>query len=93
MIYQGWLLIYLYTFEGVNFGSMTRCKVKALTEEDIVNGTYTITDIVLPLPGYDVTYPSNSVNNWYSEMLSNDGLDKDNMHHQIKEYSLSGAYR
>ena len=86
-------LIQLFTFEGISLDNMTRCKVKPITEEDIVNGTYTITDVVLPLPGYDITYPANVINDWYCEMLTKDGIDKDNMRHQIKDYSLSGAYR
>ena len=72
---------------------MTRCKVKAITEDDIIDRTYDMTDIVMPLPGYDVTYPSYAASDWYSEMLSEDGFCKENMHHEIKEYSLSGAYR
>lgn len=51
------------------------------------------TDIVMPLPGYDVTYPVYSTKDWYSELLSLDGFSQDSMHHEIKEFSLPGAYR
>ncbi|XP_068170213.1 pseudouridylate synthase 7 homolog [Antennarius striatus] len=52
-----------------------------------------IHDIVMPLPGFDVIYPSHHVGNGYRELLSADGLDIDNMRHKVKDYSLAGAYR
>lgn len=55
--------------------------------------THSIHDIVMPLPGFDVIYPSHHVGGGYREMLSADGLDIDNMRHKIKDYSLAGAYR
>uniref|UniRef100_A0A8C6WE08 Pseudouridylate synthase 7 homolog n=1 Tax=Neogobius melanostomus TaxID=47308 RepID=A0A8C6WE08_9GOBI len=55
--------------------------------------THSIHDIVMPLPGFDVIYPSHHVGSGYREMLSADGLDIDNMRHKIKDYSLAGAYR
>lgn len=67
--------------------------VKALTEEDIQSGCYSIHDVVLPLPGYDVEYPKHSAKDWYENLLSADGLDINNMRHKVKDYSLSGAYR
>ncbi|KAM8861797.1 pseudouridylate synthase 7 homolog isoform 1-T2 [Synchiropus picturatus] len=54
---------------------------------------HTIHDIVMPLPGYDVIYPTHHVGKGYRELLSADGLDIDNMRHKVKDYSLSGAYR
>lgn len=48
-------------------------KVKVLTIDDLPN--YTIYDIVLPLPGFDVTYPDNVQREWYRELLEKDGLD------------------
>uniref|UniRef100_A0A3Q3VJM3 Pseudouridylate synthase 7 homolog n=1 Tax=Mola mola TaxID=94237 RepID=A0A3Q3VJM3_MOLML len=52
--------------------------------------SHSIHDIVMPLPGYDVIYPSH---HGYGELLSADGLDIDNMRHKVKDYSLAGAYR
>uniref|UniRef100_A0A673BVR8 Pseudouridylate synthase 7 homolog n=1 Tax=Sphaeramia orbicularis TaxID=375764 RepID=A0A673BVR8_9TELE len=59
-----------------------------LSAEEAEN--HSIHDIVMPLPGYDVIYPSH---HGYREMLSADGLDIDNMRHKVKDYSLAGAYR
>eukprot|EP00795_Rhopilema_esculentum_P017264 gene17264-8827_t len=78
---------------GLQTESMTRCQVKMLTEADLASMAYKITDIVIPLPGYDVTYPGFGAKEWYSELLALDGLSLEDMRHQIKEYSLSGAYR
>uniref|UniRef100_A0A665TYV7 TRUD domain-containing protein n=1 Tax=Echeneis naucrates TaxID=173247 RepID=A0A665TYV7_ECHNA len=54
---------------------------------------HTIHDIVMPLPGFDVIYPTHHVGKGYRELLSADGLDIDNMRHKVKDYSLAGAYR
>jgi len=64
-----------------------------LTENDILLKTFTIYDIVLPLPGYDVIYPSNKIGKYYQEVLSSDGIDIHNMKNKIKDLSLSGTYR
>ena len=64
-----------------------------LTEEHIKSRQYTIRDVVLPLPGYDVVYPENDVKDRYRRIMADDGLDIDNMRRKIKDYSLSGAYR
>ncbi|XP_028412402.1 pseudouridylate synthase 7 homolog [Dendronephthya gigantea] len=65
--------------------------VKFVTSEDI--NLYTIHDVIMPLPGYDVIYPDHSVKACYEELLSHDNLDIKNMRHKVKDYSLSGAYR
>lgn len=62
-----------------------------LTAEEAENCS--IHDIVMPLPGYDVIYPSHHVGKGYRELLSADSLDIDNMRHKVKDYSLAGAYR
>lgn len=48
-----------------------RQQVKALTESELSN--YTIYDIVLPLPGYDVVYPEN-LKEEYKEEVEKYGL-------------------
>ncbi|XP_074532830.1 pseudouridylate synthase 7 homolog isoform X2 [Halichoeres trimaculatus] len=55
--------------------------------------SHSIHDIVMPLPGFDVIYPTHHVGKGYREMLSADNLDIDNMRHKVKDYSLAGAYR
>lgn len=48
--------------------------VKALTEEDLAN--YTLADVVMPQPGWRVTYPSYA-KTWFDEFLAKDGLTSD----------------
>ncbi|XP_016309204.1 pseudouridylate synthase 7 homolog [Sinocyclocheilus anshuiensis] len=47
----------------------------------------------MPLPGFDVIYPTHSVGGGYRDMLSADDLDIDSMRHKVRDYSLAGAYR
>ncbi|XP_039917035.1 pseudouridylate synthase 7 homolog isoform X3 [Hirundo rustica] len=62
-----------------------------IEEDDVDN--YTIHDVVMPLPGFDVIYPKHKIGEAYKEMLVADNLDINNMRHKIRDYSLSGAYR
>lgn len=67
---------------------------KTLTEEDIKSKKYTIYDVVLPTPGYDVVYPNNEkLKNCYVELMKKDGLDPFNMSRRVREFSLAGSYR
>lgn len=68
--------------------------VRALTAEDVASGTYSINDIVLPTPGYDVTYPDREeLREAYIDTMSRDGLDPFNMRRVVREISLFGHYR
>ena len=71
----------------------SRTPVTVLTEEHINSGQYTIHDVVLPLPGYDVVYPENDMKDNYRQIMADDGLDISNMRRKVKDYALSGAYR
>ncbi|KAK3942405.1 tRNA pseudouridine synthase D [Diplogelasinospora grovesii] len=79
-------------FEEENFYAQAR----ALTAEDVASGKYTIFDVVLPTPGYDVMYPRNDIGEYYVEFMKkeeNGGLDPYDMRRRQKEFSLSGNYR
>ncbi|XP_077981805.1 pseudouridylate synthase 7 homolog [Glandiceps talaboti] len=79
-------------------GDLLQCKdskksadIVEVTEDNI--DKCSIYDVVLPMPGYDSIYPKNQVGVWYKEILSEDGLDINNMKHSVKDYSLVGSYR
>ena len=57
-------------------------KVIAIDSETINN--YTIYDVLLPLPGYGITYPANEVAGWYTELLEADGLGDKGLKHTVK---------
>lgn len=73
--------------------SIFKRKVKPLTEEDIKSGSYDIYDVVLPLPGHDITYPKNIVGTWYEETLEKYDLSSEKLKHNVKLFAMAGAYR
>ncbi|CAH1986061.1 unnamed protein product [Acanthoscelides obtectus] len=76
--------------EDISNGSTSKIEVKALTQEDLEN--YTLYDIVLPTPGYDVVYPEN-LKQYYKEALEEYGLVLEMPKQKVKTYTLSGNYR
>ncbi|KAJ9605966.1 multisubstrate pseudouridine synthase 7 [Cladophialophora chaetospira] len=71
-------------------------RARALTAEEAASGMYTIFDIVLPLPGFDVLYPANASGEWYKTFMTSEaggGLDPYDMRRKQKDFSLSGSYR
>ncbi|KAF9317316.1 multisubstrate pseudouridine synthase 7 [Podila horticola] len=72
--------------KGPNF-----IRAKALTAEDV--DQYTIYDVVLPVPGFDIIYPTHAIGDKYKELMAKDNLDPYQMRRANKEYSLPGSYR
>ncbi|KAJ5991744.1 hypothetical protein N7451_007468 [Penicillium sp. IBT 35674x] len=71
-------------------------RARALTAEEVASGKYSLFDIVLPLPGFDVIYPPNKMTDFYREFMASErggGLDPFNMRRKWKDASLSGSYR
>lgn len=71
-------------------------RARPLSKDEAESGRYTIFDIVLPLPGFDVLYPSNSIGQFYKDFMASEaggGLDPHNMRRSWKDISLSGSYR
>ena len=71
-------------------------RAQALTAEDAESGKYTIFDVVLPTPGFDIEYPDNALGDFYKEFMASErggGLDPGDMRRSQKDFSLSGSYR
>ncbi|KAG9237285.1 putative Multisubstrate pseudouridine synthase 7 [Amylocarpus encephaloides] len=71
-------------------------RARALSVKEAASGLYTIFDIVLPLPGFDMEYPLNDIGDFYKEYMGSDeggGLDPANMRRPNRDFSLSGSYR
>ena len=71
-------------------------RARALTKDEAADGHYSIFDIVLPTPGYDILYPDNEIADVYKTFMASDrggGLDPLDMRRKWKDFSLSGSYR
>lgn len=82
--------------ENANAAESDFERARALTASEASSGKYSILDIVLPQPGYDVEYPNNVIGEFYKEFMGSEkggGLDPYNMRRPWREVSLSGGYR
>ncbi|KAI9802145.1 MAG: hypothetical protein M1833_002066 [Piccolia ochrophora] len=71
-------------------------RARPLSKEEASSGIYTIFDIVLPTPGFDILYPANAIGTFYTDFMSSTrggGLDPHDMRRQWRDISLSGNYR
>ena len=71
-------------------------RARALSTEEAESGKYTIFDIVLPTPGYDILYPANEMGDFYKAFMGSEqggGLSPYDMRRPWKDISLSGSYR
>ncbi|KAK4685164.1 tRNA pseudouridine13 synthase, partial [Tremellales sp. Uapishka_1] len=77
--------------KGRTWATTSSQEVKVLAEEDLPN--YTIFDVVMPLPGWNVDYPKGKMAQMYFDIMEADGLQPNNMRRDQREYSLPGSYR
>ena len=71
-------------------------RARVLSAEEAQSGQYTIYDVVLPTPGFDILYPANEIGEFYKEFMASErggGLDPHDMHRNAKDINLSGSYR
>ncbi|KAI8821684.1 pseudouridine synthase [Fimicolochytrium jonesii] len=54
---------------------------------------YTFADVVLPLPGYDVEYPTHALRSSYTTFMAQHNVDPFSMHRKHNTASLPGSYR
>ncbi|KAL9274144.1 hypothetical protein AKJ16_DCAP18869, partial [Drosera capensis] len=70
--------------------------VKVVDADDLVKGTYTIDDVVLPLPGSRAIYPANDIADIYHDLAGKDKISLTENAHNVKEFSITsmtGGYR
>ena len=71
-------------------------RARTLSADEAASGKYTIFDVVLPLPGFDVLYPANEMTEFYKTFMGSElggGLDPFDMRRKWKDVSLAGSYR
>ncbi|AOA64167.1 Pseudouridine synthase [Komagataella phaffii CBS 7435] len=69
-------------------------QAKVVTKQEIESKKYSIFDVVLPTPGFDVIYPSNEIlRQVYIDLMAKDGLDPFLMSRRVREFSYAGTYR
>lgn len=82
--------------EGPAAEDTTGLMTHILTEEEAASGKYSIFDVVLPSPGWDVVYPDNEIGQFYKDFMAkeeNGGLDPQDMLRRQRDFSLPGSYR
>jgi len=67
--------------------------VHVVTAEEAAAGTYSVHEVLLPLPGYKVALPQHDVAHVYPRVLSEWGLSSEQLEHRVKELALPGSYR
>ncbi|XP_030828693.1 pseudouridylate synthase 7 homolog-like protein [Strongylocentrotus purpuratus] len=68
-------------------------KVHAVTEDDITQGKYSLTEVMLPLPGNNIQYPSHTAGAEYQRRLDEAGLGECNFRIPALKLNVPGGYR
>ncbi|XP_072915137.1 pseudouridylate synthase PUS7L isoform X2 [Hemitrygon akajei] len=73
--------------------SQNSLQVRVVTAKDVESSTYSIDQVVLPMPGYSVQYPCNKLSSWYQEALAQDGLETSRFRIPALQLNIPGCYR
>jgi tRNA pseudouridine13 synthase len=71
-------------------------RARPITKEEIENNVFSIHDVVLPTPGFDIIYPGNAIGEYYKSFMAGPkggGIDPTDMRRKWRDISLSGSYR
>ncbi|NXN10429.1 PUS7L protein, partial [Indicator maculatus] len=68
-------------------------KVHVVTAPEESANTYSINQVVLPMVGHSIKYPSNKVGQWYHERLSKDELQMCKFRVSSLQLNIPGCYR
>jgi tRNA pseudouridine13 synthase len=82
--------------ENANHSALDFERARPLSAEEAASGKFSVWDVVLPQPGFDVEYPANEIGEFYTQFMGSEaggGLDPQNMRRGWREVSLSGGYR
>ena len=64
-----------------------------VSAEEAAAGTYSIEDVLLPLPGFTTRVPENDVKDEYARVMAEENLDESMLKHRVRELALPGSYR
>lgn len=67
--------------------------IHVVTAEDVANSRYSMRDVLMPVVGSMVQFPTNSLGKFYLDMLEADGLTLDTFSSGANQYRMSGVYR
>ena len=74
------------------YTDQTQNEVRKLTSDEV--SSYHLSDILLPMPGYDIQLPDNCCKEYISEILDQDGMSIDDFKGPLgREFNVSGCYR
>lgn len=71
----------------------TKCKIHIITKDDLIQQTYSLKDIVLPLIGYESILPANEIAEVYHTCLANANLTLSHFATCLSMYQMKGTYR
>ena len=67
--------------------------IHVVTADVVAQGRFTMKEVVLPVVGTKVKFPTHSLGKLYTDLLEGDGLSVESFGQGEKQYRMSGAYR